>query len=288
MLARLLMFLYLVACPTVLSQEYTARAGYDYTMFYNHNTASVYRHRSNAAFDAGNLKYGFDVNSYNIDYTSGSFVMPQGLENILSLQGSVEYTKAIGPTWDFSVYFAPRLSWATNQYATFKNIIPEGGISITKKFEGKSEAYLQFGAAYSTLFGEPSIIPLLSYGATYDKLSIIAGIPETVVSYSLNEKHSFSASINTSSLYSRLPGYNYYTDNSNTEYKIKALEWVNISAALGYRFTSGPDWDASFLVGKTLYNTFKMSGHDNQSLNIGFSKNLWVSLGFIYKLNFKK
>lgn len=283
---RLILFFSLACCNIALSQEYTTRAGYDYTLFYNHNSASVYRHHGGAEVRSGNFKYGFDLNSYNIDYANGLPFVAQGLENILSLQGLFSYTITITPSWGINFNAAPHLSWATNRYATLENIIPEGGINFSKQFEGEGRARLKFGAAYTTLWGKPSITPILSYEATFNNLEVKAGIPQTVISYNLGPQHSFSASAGTSSLYSRLPGYSYTEDNA--ERKIKALEWFTVSAALGYRLTSGTDWDATFTLGKTFYNTFKMSGYGNQHLNIGFDNNLWATLGFNYKLNFKK
>jgi Domain of unknown function (DUF6268) len=282
------MFFALTSCTIAFAQEYTTDTGYDYTLFYNHNSASLYRHRANAKVETGNIKYGFDINSYTVDYSGNLPFLPQDLENVLSLQGSFAYKTSLSRSWNVNLYFAPHLSWATNLYTKLNNIIPEGGLSFTKKFEGAGNAKLEFGVSYGTTFGKPAIIPILSYEARLNNLRITAGIPKTEISYSLSAQHSISALAGISSLYTKLPDYNYYTEGTNKVQTLNEMEWVNISAALGYTYTSGSGWDATFTLGKTVYNTFRMYDNNNQYLNVGFNKNLWASLGFNYKLNFKK
>ncbi len=287
MRVQFLMLLVLMASNTVLSQEYNAAANYNYTMFYNRSSASLNRHQAAASFSTGSWKYAFDINSYTMDYQMSTPFSSEDLENVLSLQGSLSYKKMISPKWDVNLSFEPRLIWATGQNAGLNNIIPEGSVSFSRKFGNTNKSSVSVGAGYSTIFGKPALIPLVSYQASIKNFSIRAGIPETVLTYDVSPQHSFNGWARASSFYVKSNGDNYFT-SGGTDHKINALEWVDISAGLGYKYQSQGGWDTILSVGKTLSNTFEVSGYGDTYTDAGFGNSLSISLNFIYKLNFKK
>lgn len=282
-----IMFLVLRTSTTILSQEYNASANYNNTMFYNRNSASLDRHQAGVNYSTENWKYALDIDSYSIDYQMSAPFNSESLENMLSLQGSLSYKKAVSAKWDLDLSFEPRLIWATGQNAGLDNIIPEGSFSFTRKYGNRNKSSFSIGASYSTIFGKPAIIPLLSYETSIRKFSIRAGIPETVFAYDITPQHSFNAWARASSFYMKPTGNNYYTSNGS-EQKINALEWVDISAGLGYKYQSQSGWDTTLSVGKTLYNKFEISCYGDNYIDAGFGNSLSISLNFIYKLNFKK
>ncbi|MEL1242826.1 hypothetical protein AAEO56_01020 [Flavobacterium sp. DGU11] len=284
---RFFMFLVLMTSNTILSQEFNASAKYNYTMFYNQNSESIYRQKAAADLSTGSWKYGIDLESYTIDYQMSAPFNSDAMDKVFSLQGLISYKKAIGQKWDVGLSFAPRLIWMTSQNAGLNNIIPEGSFSLTRKYGSQNLSSFSIGVSYSTVFGKPAILPLLSYQTSIRKFSIRAGIPETVLSYNLTPEHSFSAWGRASSFYASSNGNNYFSLNG-TEQRVTALEWVDISAGLGYKYKSHTGWDTTLSVGKTVYNKLELSGYGDNDLDTGIGKSLSVSLNFIYKLNFKK
>ncbi|WP_297332952.1 DUF6268 family outer membrane beta-barrel protein [Flavobacterium sp.] len=271
----------------MISQEYNTSANYTYSAFYNDDTASIYRHQFGSLYSHNNWKYMLDINRVSIEHPMMSAFETENVDNILSIKGSLTYTRALNQKWNMSLVFAPQLVWFTDNKPELENIIPEASLSFNRKI-GKSEMWnVFFGASYSTNYGKPIIFPIMSLQASIRKFDINIGIPETVFTYSISQEHSFSAWARTSSAYAKNNGNNYFYSGLGED-KIDYLEWFDISAGTGYTYTSHTGWETSFLIAKTLYNKFEMEGNAGNQLDVPLENNISFSLNFIYKFNLKK
>jgi hypothetical protein len=275
----------LLVALTGAAQETANSLNYNYTSLYNAGATSLTRHDAGYTLQAGHFKYTAGIAAYALDYDmTDTSVNTTNIKEITTIKAGISYTHTIGTKWDAVADFTPQLT-SNLKNTGIKDIYPGFFAGVKYKNEAGTSS-LTMGVGYQGYFGKFRFMPVVNYsGQLGKKLSFNLGIPSTWLAYKFNDVHVLKAVAYADSFYSRIQ------TNGSTVYempetlKISALEMVTINTGLEYNYIAGKEWVGTLRTGYSIYNKLTIPGSGGYDL--GFNKNIYISAGFKYNLNFK-
>lgn len=266
------------------AQETANSLNYNYTSLYNAGATSLTRHEAGYNLEAGNFKYTAGVAAYGLDYDmADTEISTNNIKDITTIKLGVTYSHNINTKWSAVAAFTPQLT-SNLKNAGIKDIYPGFFTGVIYKNEAGTTS-LSIGVGYQGYFGKFRFMPIVNYsGQLTEKLAFNVGIPATWLAYKFNAVHTLKAVAYADSFYSRIE------TGSTTQYempatiKISALEMVTINTGLEYNYTAGKEWMGTVRTGYSVYNKLTIPGSGGYDL--GFNKNIYISAGFKYNLNF--
>ncbi|WP_116786905.1 DUF6268 family outer membrane beta-barrel protein [Flavobacterium psychrotrophum] len=267
------------------AQETVNSLNYDYTSLYNAGATSLTRHEAGYNLQAGSFTYTAGIAAYTFDYDmADTNFSTNRIKDITTIKLGVAYTNAINTRWSAVANFTPQLT-ATLKNTEIKDIYPGFFAGIKYKNETGTTA-LTMGVGYQGYFGKFRFMPIINYsGQLSTKLAFNVGIPATWLAYKFNDAHVLKAVAYADSFYSRIETGSATQYETPTTIKISGLEMVTINTGLEYNYNAGKEWVGTFRTGSSVYNKLTIPGSGGYDL--GFNKNIYISAGFKYNLNFK-
>lgn len=276
----------LLVAFTGFAQETANTLNYNYTSLYNAGATSLTRHEAGYTHSAGSFKYTAGIAAYGLDYDmEHNDFNTSNIQDITTIKAGITYTHALSSKWNGIAEFTPQLT-SNLKNTTIKDLYPGFLAGVNYKNESGTTS-LTMGVGYQGYFGKYRFMPVVNYSGELGKgLTFNLGIPSSWLAYKIADAHTLKAVAYADSFYSRIAGNNTLYDATRGTVKISRLEMVTINTGLEYNYTAGKEWVGIVRAGYSIYNKLTIpegsGGHD-----LDFNKNIYISAGFKYNLNFK-
>ena len=212
------------------------------------------------------LKKGVLINSvgydyYQLNYFNTSF-NTRDLDHLYGINYRFTYLYPFIDKWNISAGVGVSIASNLVSSITSEDFLFNGGINAIKKGGTfKKPSLFVFGLEYSTLAGNPRLLPLISYSKKVsDKFSYGIGFPNTYSTYTLSNRNYFNASLWLNGFYANLTdpvGVSIMNDASKASYRA-------ISLGLDYGHQMDDNWAITFKVGYSFQNTYELLDYDNK------------------------
>lgn len=273
----------LLACHGITySQESSSSIQYEYSMIYNTDAASLNKHFAAFGLEQGQFTYGASFKKFEIDYgkdNDGAYF--NELQSIHSVKFAIGYTHEFNEKWNLLATFEPELNSNFKNTITFDDIYPTFSLAVTRKIEGDHPSYTILGISFSSLFGKPRWLSVVSYQKFISKsASFTIGLPETNFQYALSQKNSIKSSLFVDSFYSKIR-----SDKQDNIPNINAIEMRSYNAGLEYNYVSDNNWMATLRSGYAFSNQLDLFQENRPKTGIDFKNTIYITMGFKYNLN---
>ena len=232
--------------------------------------------------EKGILKNSVKLNYYQFDFRDINFNTEE-LEHIYNLSYDLSYNHLINNKWKLNTTIGVSIASNFASNLSSSDIFFNGSLAFIKN-GGTEEKPSQFtfGAMYSTITGEPRILPLISYKKTVNqKFSFQLGFPKAYVKYKLDKMSTFKASIVQDGYYGNLSKFIY----TSIDEEVNKMSFSATSLGLEYNYWMGEYWTIVFKGGYSAFNNYKVDNSQNNSTyNFNVNDQPYFSTGV--KFNF--
>jgi hypothetical protein len=235
------------------------------------------------------LKKGLLLNSFGVDYYklnySNSFdIQTNELEKLYAINYSIGYVRPLTAKWILMGQVGTSLSSNLTRSISSDDFIFRGGINAIKRggtLENPSR--LTFGLNYTTITGEPRILPMISFTKKVnDKFSYGIGFPNTHAKYNFNEKHSLKSLIWINGFYSNL-GNPILVD---ADIEAEKASYRAVSFGLEYNYLLNSNISLILKGGYSVSNEYHLlDTNNNEVYDFDTTPEPYFSVGLKYKLN---
>ncbi|WP_053991577.1 hypothetical protein [Mangrovimonas sp. TPBH4] len=229
---------------------------------------------SSLNFGLGYYNYGFIFNSVAKDE---SLVNAFEQNHLISLHAG--YGLSFGNQWHWQLSLSPTFSSTLNDSPSLEDVIFNSKSTISKRLTSTG-GQIEFGLGYGTLFGAPSLYPIISYNSALGtKWHYQIGFPESFIKYKPSWKNEWSFSAQQDGDYINNPRPSNFSSNeeaianSKLEYRSTKFE-LNYSTALhecyrayiGLGYYTNTSLEINSPNGKLLY---PLNSDNSFSINFG-------------------
>lgn len=246
------------------------------------------QHSENISINQTELNFGFSIMkdkkneissrfSYinsSITYSDTEYGNDDHLNRFNSLNYFLEYRYAISERNSFAFFANPTANFETKIHGSDIAIL--GGIGFTNKLSENSK--VSIGVQRNTIFGKPQILPTFSFNYSFkNKIELNLGFPNTKISYSNNERNTFSIT-------NDFNGYFYTTNNeiSLPNSEAERISWSQMTTAFQYQRKFSENFILEFKGGYDFNKKFHLNDSDN---NIKYDFN--IDDGYTFRLGIK-
>lgn len=213
-----------------------------------------------------NLKVNYEFNPY--DFYSDQ-------ERFNQIQNKFEFSNELSEKTKWRISVIPTANFQGN--LDFSDVTVLGNLEVEQQLSSKTNVIL--GAGRTSIFGAPKFTPIIALNYKMnDKTNLRIGFPDSKVSYSNNERNTFS-------LTNSFNGNFYHLDETNSEEpKAEKAVLSQMTSALEYQRNVGGNWFLNFKAGYDFnkkYNLLDNSNHKVYDYSIG--NGYVLGIGIKYK-----
>ncbi|WP_108868207.1 DUF6268 family outer membrane beta-barrel protein [Aquimarina aquimarini] len=224
------------------------------------------------------------------DYHHFNYDNPQfndTIDEFYNLNLSVLIRYRLSEKWSINALAMPHIISNLKNNLKADDLHINGILFMEKMFKKEQSSNffsVSLGVGYLTLAGKTTVNPVVNVMAKInDKLSFVAGIPNTYIQYDINSKHSlkvlgdlndFSATINT-------PFYT--TDNKTTQ--IKTAVSTKVSAGIEYNYWFYKNWGILARGVYSVYDEYKLWDNDDNTIyDFDSNSKPYITFGIRHRL----
>ncbi len=234
------------------------------------------------------LGFGLNYNKYDLTlkdtYENNLF---NSFRDFHSINFRLFYSKPIKNNWTMHVAFSPTLSSNFERNLSMEDLIFASFASFEKTWINDDfKSNLRLGIGYGTLFGAPTILPLISYSKQINNhLGYSIGLPVTGIFYQINKQNSLNLTLKPEGFFVNnsgkiaIEGTNY---SANTKLQFNAL-----NMSLGYRLKLGDNWISHFNIGYLPINNMEVLNENNNTI-YDFDSNESIAINVGLSFNIKR
>lgn len=238
--------------------------------------------------NSGKLELGLDYSALTFSfYNHSASLSTDSYEKIHMVQPEIGYHQGLGSKWAMSISLAPMLSSNFKNGLSDEDVIINWSVSFSKKWQnGDFPHCLTIGFGRGTVFGEPSLFPLLSLeGKIAAKWKYVLGFPYTEITYTINEQNSLSSKATMSSIYAN--NSETVTINSLENLGNTKLAYTEVDLGLEYNYRMSSGCIAVIRAGFSTANHLEiLDSNDNPLFDFEVDPSPYIVMGLKYSLNF--
>lgn len=266
-------------------------AGFEYSIIPSVGETSIekYTARLNFGkkFTKGMLGFGVSYDNYNFLYNNASIgIDAEPYKDMHSVKARLFYKHFINDSWSANIMFSPGLSSNFEGSLSSEDLQINSAATVSKSWKNDNKSsLLTFGVGYGTAFGEPRIIPVVSFRKTINaKWSYGLGVPRTHVNYQLNSRHKFSAAASFSGFFGNASSTVDFMDiGSLNDTK---LQYNALNTSIEHNFKIMPNWTTVIRLGYSPWNELKVLDNENNKIyDFEADSSISITMGLKFNLN---
>lgn len=219
-----------------------------------------------------NSKFGYTNSS--ISYSDTEYGNDDYLDKFNSLSYILEYKYAFSDKNSLAITANPVANFETKIHASDISLL--GGLEFTNKLA--ENAQIAIGVQRNTIFGKPEILPTFHFKYSFkNKMELDLGFPSTKISYSNNERNTFSIT-------NDFNGYFYNTNQKTTvqNSEIQRISWSQMTTGFEYKRKFNENFILEFKGGYDFNKKLHLNDNDG---NIRYDFD--INDGYTFKLGIK-
>ncbi|MCI9843167.1 DUF6268 family outer membrane beta-barrel protein [Flavobacterium pectinovorum] len=241
----------------------------------NFNQANARLFISKKIDDKNEITNTTSYTNLKVKYEAGTYDYFENLNQFNRIENKFEISHKISDATKLNLALTPTLNFQQNLGISDLNVL--GSFQLNQQLNSKIA--LHIGFERSTIFGLPKFMPSLSFsGKINNQSSLLIGFPNSKISYSNNERNTFSLS-------NSFNGSFYNLDKSLALYNTAAkISTSQMTTALEYERNMDKNWFINFKAGYDFdkkYNLLDENNHKLYDFNTG--DGYILSIGIKYK-----
>ncbi|MEH6408142.1 MAG: DUF6268 family outer membrane beta-barrel protein [Leeuwenhoekiella sp.] len=196
---------------------------------------------------------GFDYSRFtylnSLGFETGS------LENMYNTYINLDFTYHLSEKWAFSTDFNTAIISTLTEPVTSEDVFFTGGLFVIKN--GGTEnlpTQIKAGLGYYNFTGIPQILPVVSFSQQLDEnLFYKIGFPETLITYSLNQRSRINAVAQLDGYYAHLSNPVILQTTNATNASVSST-----TLSLGYEYDMDEYWSYNFKAGYLIDNDYDL------------------------------
>lgn len=211
----------------------------------------------------------------NLNYDAGSAGTFESVDDLRQIQNKFEISKQILNSTKLNFSLTPMASFQQN--LDFSDFSLLGSFEISQKLNSK--ATFNIGAARSSVFGNPKFMPIASFNyKVNDNTNVLAGFPDSKISYSNNIRNTFSLNNNFNGSF-----YNLDVQNKADNTASKAV-LSQMTTSFEYERNVEKNWFLNFKAGYDFDKKYKLTdSKDHTVYDFNTGNGYVLGIGIKYK-----
>ncbi|MBF4508546.1 hypothetical protein IRZ83_17865 [Flavobacterium sp. JLP] len=220
------------------------------------------------------IKNTFEYSKLNVNYEEGNFLSQENLDRFNQLQNKIEFSHYVSNSTKLIFSVTPMVNFQQNLNMSDFAIL--GSFEIVQQLNLNTSIML--GAARTTVFGYPKVMPTLSLNYKLNNASALSiGFPDSRFSYSNNIRNKFS-------LTNSFNGNFYNLDEKNTLNNAEKMTLSQMTSAFEYERNVDKNWFLNFKAGYDFNKKYNLIDSDNHKVyDFNTGNGYILGIGIKYK-----
>ena len=234
---------------------------------------------------------GIRINYQNFDFSfneSTNIIDFSTYENMNLVQANVFYRRPLKNSWSMTISFGSSLiSNLEGDISTEDFVINTIGLLSKKWGDRGRHSVLSFGALYGTQFGQPTLLPVVSFRQKLnEQWSYSIGLPITGINYKINKKNRLSFTLQPQGIYGNNSGEVLFESGTLTNSK---LQYNALRTGISYRYKILPFLSALVEGGYLpLVNLRILDKDNNEIYDFNPDSSAYFNVGLRFGIDMKK
>lgn len=246
----------------------------DTYQYAGHVHSNVLSLKSRFTIDYSNNRFQFFDLGQNFDYKT--------IDDLHRIQLSWAGTKPIFGSWSLFFQSTPQLASNFNEPLSNDDLVFEYAFGLKKEWKTSS---LIAGIMRSTVFGEPTIVPLFSYRKQLgNRTTFQIGFPKTFLKTEISDRHGLCMGIAADGYY-----YNISGDIGLLHTEATKMEFSRLDYFLKHTYSIQPGISTIVQLGFYGENDLQITNENSETLyNFQTNESVYFSMGLEINLNRNK
>ncbi|MEM9678728.1 MAG: DUF6268 family outer membrane beta-barrel protein [Bacteroidota bacterium] len=238
----------------------------------------------------GQSGIGVGYNNFHLTFKDASeFNNFSSFDHIHNIRLSLFYRRPLKNNWSFSLGISPLISSTLNDNISGEDIVYTSFTSVSKRWlKDGNISVLNLGIGFGTLFGRPSVFPVISYfKQVSEAFSYALGLPQTGAFFTLNDKNRIDITARPEGLFGNNATELAFDDGNATRINTK-LQYNALRLNVTYNLKFGANWTTFFTAGYIPFSTLKVVDDDNNDLyDFNADDSAFFNVGIRFNINRK-
>lgn len=272
----------------VKSQKEIARL--DYTMLPDVNDSSIsdlnFAIQHTLLTSSNSLTLYFDYLKRDFDFFNAQGLSQEEVQRFHQLEVGTDFSLGLGNSYNLNLLFNPTISSTWGTSLSSEDFLWNYSASLSKVWFNEKEEMrmLKVGFLRNALFGEPRIIPAMTYKSEWDNRWFLElGFPSSSVAFEVNERNRLTLSNEFVGTYTNISTFLDVEGLGQLSNAKLVQNGIQLAGEYSYRIQ--PNFTTVIRIGYQFINEFEVENNSGTQVHdFGTDTSIFFSIGIQYNL----